>query len=113
MPALPSDAEAATILPQDPPTTLNVYTTLVLAAENAAVKAHNKMRLVQSRVVGYLMLYPPSSEALRTVTMEVDSCNSPGQSDPHQAIYNLGAMYLSHLIILCVSQGFFSLVSDR
>ncbi|KAI0658312.1 hypothetical protein C8Q70DRAFT_917783 [Cubamyces menziesii] len=58
------------------------------------------MRLVQSRVVGYLMLYPPSSESLRTVTMEVDSCNGLGHSDPLQAIYNLGAMYLSHLIIL-------------
>ncbi|KAI0325417.1 hypothetical protein GY45DRAFT_1387560 [Cubamyces sp. BRFM 1775] len=55
------------------------------------------MRIVEPGVVGYLLLYPPSTarEVLNTVVTELTSCDSQrstGKADPHEAVYNLGAI---------------------
>ncbi|OSD07639.1 hypothetical protein PYCCODRAFT_1422286 [Trametes coccinea BRFM310] len=112
MPPLPSADEATRILSRDDSqTTLNLYKTLVLPAERRAVERFTAVCdqsnaplkapiVVYARLVGYLMLYPPSDIARTTLTREVASCNDPDKSDPIQALYELGETYTNHIITL-------------
>ncbi|KAI0357311.1 hypothetical protein OH77DRAFT_1399717 [Trametes cingulata] len=54
--------------------------------------------LIAARVIGFLLLYPPSIEAQRTLVDELASCNN--QRDSSQAVYELGMMYTRHLILI-------------
>ncbi|KAI0364578.1 hypothetical protein BV20DRAFT_1057144 [Pilatotrama ljubarskyi] len=94
--ALPSALEAAQILPPDAATSLALYSTVVLPAEQAALNAAHQ--LIHARVVGYLLLYAPSSHARRTLESEVALCQTT--RDPHPALFEIGAKYVRHLIVL-------------
>ncbi|KAI1791662.1 hypothetical protein LXA43DRAFT_919976 [Ganoderma leucocontextum] len=50
-----------------------------------------------ARVVGYLLLYPPSDQARAVVQREIERCKD--QRDPNQAVYNLGEMYVMDFIL--------------
>ncbi|PIL29689.1 hypothetical protein GSI_08127 [Ganoderma sinense ZZ0214-1] len=58
--------------------------------------ASKKVEAIYSRIVGYLLLRPPSETARGTVTLELESCNR--DIKPYLAVYGLGAMYLKLLI---------------
>ncbi|KAI0334048.1 hypothetical protein GY45DRAFT_1295942 [Cubamyces sp. BRFM 1775] len=102
--ALPSVIQAESILsPSNASTSLNLYRTVVLPAEEAA--SHNagkhqdaQTQLIQVRVVGYLLLYCPSPCARQTLEAEVASCGT--QPDTHAAVFELGAKYIKHLIVI-------------
>ncbi|KAI9058870.1 hypothetical protein FKP32DRAFT_1597177 [Trametes sanguinea] len=109
MSALPSVSEAAEILPRDASTALNLYELLILPAEKAALdrlgcdNANTRTvapSVVYARVVGYLLLYPPSDVARSAVTEDIASCRSPDQQDAFNALYELGAMYTKQFIVL-------------
>ncbi|PIL28033.1 hypothetical protein GSI_09884 [Ganoderma sinense ZZ0214-1] len=93
---LPSLDEATQYLPVGDQNARSLYGTLLLPAEDAAMAAGNKVEVIYSRVVGYLLLHPPSEAARATVTLELASCNKDGE--PFLAVYGLGAMYLKLLI---------------
>ncbi|KAI1791664.1 hypothetical protein LXA43DRAFT_1094283 [Ganoderma leucocontextum] len=102
MTALPSkaEAEAEKLLSDDNPTILSLYDTVLLPAENAASEATDDdatFRVMFARVVGYLLLYPPSEQARAVVQSEVERCKD--QRDPNQAVYDLGEMYVMDFIL--------------
>ena len=100
---LPSKEAAATILPLDNPTALALYNSVVLPAEKAANEKATTdettapFRAMFSRVVGYLLLYPPSDQARAVVQGEIESCQ--GERAPNEAIYDLGEMYVMDFIL--------------
>ncbi|KAI9065041.1 hypothetical protein FKP32DRAFT_1675063 [Trametes sanguinea] len=101
MTALPPPAEVAHLLlacPQLTPTPLTAYRTLVLPAESAALSKGDQASLVHARVLGYLLLYPPSQEARRSLLLEISSCQSADVEKQHEAVFELGAKYLKHFI---------------
>ncbi|CDO70811.1 hypothetical protein BN946_scf184801.g2 [Trametes cinnabarina] len=110
MTALPSANEANRILPRDAPNAISLYTTLILPAERLAVerleaagdKATTDLKalVVYARVVGYLLLFPPSDIARDALLGEVASCNDSSKPDPFEALYGLGKSYVSHIISL-------------
>ncbi|KAH9912218.1 uncharacterized protein B0H18DRAFT_917894 [Fomitopsis serialis] len=51
---------------------------------------------MHARIVGYLLLYPPTSAALSSLKCEVTSCKE--NNDRLQAVYDLGETYVKHLI---------------
>ena len=101
---LPSKEAAATILPLDNPTALALYDSVVLPAEQAANEkaatdeATAPFRAMFARVVGYLLLYPPSDQARAVVQGEIESCQDH-ERDPNEAIYDLGEMYVMDFIL--------------
>ena len=106
MTTLPSAAEAGTHLLKDNADALDLYETVVLPAEKAASDTEattdandssSSMRTAFSRVVGYLLLYPPSDQARAVVQGEIESCK--GERDPNEAIYDLGEMYVMDFIL--------------
>ncbi|KAI1791663.1 hypothetical protein LXA43DRAFT_389198 [Ganoderma leucocontextum] len=104
--ALPSKAEAENLLPKDSPA-LVPYDSVVLPAEKAASEASDTdatMRTMFARVVGYLLLYPPSDQARTVVQSEVERCKT--ERDPNKGIYDLGEMYVKDLILpfYCISE---------
>ncbi|KAH9846874.1 hypothetical protein C2E23DRAFT_539117 [Lenzites betulinus] len=98
MPALPPAADAAALLGSGTGTPLSLYRTLVLPAESAAVSRADKACICQARIVGCLLLYPPSPAARRTLSLELASCNQT--EHPYQALFDLGAMYLTRLVLI-------------
>ncbi|KAJ8474973.1 hypothetical protein ONZ51_g6871 [Trametes cubensis] len=98
MTALPPATTAAEILKSSSPAAFGVYENFVLPAESAAIDACNTLYIIQARVVGYLLLYPPSEDARRALTTELASYKS--SSNVHQRVYGLGAMYLRHFIFV-------------
>ena len=102
MTALPSIAEAEKLLPNDSPA-LSLYGTVLLPAERGAIQHTDKrsdFRVIFTRVVGYLLLYPPSDQARTTLQDEVARCKD--DSDQNQAVYDLGQAYLMDFILpLC------------
>ncbi|KAI0353931.1 hypothetical protein OH77DRAFT_563537 [Trametes cingulata] len=102
MTALPPVTEAAKLLqcgPRDE--CLSVYDTIVRPAERDALDSKapdSKASLIAARVVGYLLLYPPSPAARRTLVEEIRSCSR--EDDPSQTIYRLGQMYIRHLLLI-------------
>ncbi|KAJ3010631.1 hypothetical protein NUW54_g2421 [Trametes sanguinea] len=87
MSVLPSVSEAAEILPRDASTALSLYELLILPAEKAALdrlgcdNVNTTPSVVYARVVGYLLLYPPSDVARSAVTTDVASCRTHNQQD--------------------------------
>ncbi|PIL29686.1 hypothetical protein GSI_08124 [Ganoderma sinense ZZ0214-1] len=53
----------------------------------ASAAAGKKVEAIYSRVVGYLLLRPPSETARGAVELELESCNS--NSEPYLAVYGL------------------------
>ena len=102
MTALPPNAEAEKLLPKNSSASI-LYDTVLLPAEIAAIQIPNKhadLRIMFARVVGYLFLYPPSYQTRTIVQDELAHCK--GESDPNQAVYDLGQTYLMDLILpLC------------
>ena len=102
MTALPPIAEAKTLLQNDSSASI-LYDTVLLPAEIAAIQIPNKhadLRIMFVRIVGYLLLYPPSNQARTMLQGELARCK--GESDPNQAVYDLGQTYLMDLILpLC------------
>ncbi|KAL7278641.1 hypothetical protein ACG7TL_007642 [Trametes sanguinea] len=98
MTALPSAEKAEELLPREPRTPLSVYRTFVLPAEEAALNLaehqNAQTRVIQARVIGYLLLYPPSPQARMMLAREISSCSD------WEAVYDLGAKYIRHFIIL-------------
>ena len=102
MTALPPTTEVAHLLIDDSTSTpLNAYCTLILPAEKAALSEDDKANLIHARIAGYLLLYPPSQEAHRILLLEIVSCERANSNEQHEAVFELGAMYLRHLICLC------------
>lgn len=101
MTALPLAADAASLLlgGSPIPEPLSVYEHVILPAESAALLKTDEAPIVYVRVLGYLLLPPPSEEARRCLTLELDSCNSA--DDPSKAVFELGAMYLAYFIGIC------------
>ncbi|KAM5538035.1 hypothetical protein V8D89_008232 [Ganoderma adspersum] len=105
--ALPSKAEAAKILPSDNPIALDLYDSVVLPAEKGANEqaatdeATAPFRAMFARVVGYLLLYPPSDQARAVVLSEVEHCRDEPQRerDTNEAVYDLGEMYVMDFIL--------------
>ncbi|KAI1783988.1 hypothetical protein LXA43DRAFT_1044466 [Ganoderma leucocontextum] len=99
MTVLPSIAEAEKLLPHDSPAS-SLYATVLLPAERAAIQTTDKhvdFRVIFARVVGYLLLYPPSDQARTILQGEVARCKD--ESDQNQAVYDLGKTYLMDLIL--------------
>lgn len=72
---------------------------LVLEAEASA--GEDKAKLVAARALGYLILDPLSDRALATVLEEIASCNRAlTVAHRNQSLYDLGQMYVKHLILL-------------
>ncbi|KAI9060386.1 hypothetical protein FKP32DRAFT_1578008 [Trametes sanguinea] len=98
MTALPLAEQAEEILPREPRTPLSVYRTFVLPAEEAALNLaehqNAQSRVIHARVIGYLLLYPPSPQARTVLAREISSCSD------WEAVYDLGAKYIRHFIIL-------------
>ena len=102
MTALPPPTEVEHLLIDDPTSTpLNTYCTLILPAEKAALSEDDKANLIHARIAGYLLLYPPSQAARRILTLEIASCEKTNWDEQHEAVFELGAMYLRHFICLC------------
>ena len=82
---------------------LSLYSDVVLPAEKAASEASSSNNAaIFSRIVGYLLLYPPSKDARVVLKSEIELCKH--ESDPNQAIYNLGETYFKHFIqVFCES----------
>ena len=99
MTALPPITEAARLLQNDS-SALILYDTVLLPAEIAAIQIPNKhadLRIMFVRIVGYLLLYPPSDQARAVVQGEISSCQ--GERDANEAIYDLGEMYVMDFIL--------------
>ncbi|PIL24460.1 hypothetical protein GSI_14214 [Ganoderma sinense ZZ0214-1] len=111
MTALPSYDSAAKVLSADNPSALALYNSVVLPAEQVASEAaatdnDATFRAMFARVVGYLLLYPPSDLARAVVQGEIERCaDKPDQND---AVYDLGEMYVMDFIL-----PFFSRSYDR
>lgn len=101
MTALPSAADAPPLLlgGSPIPQALSVYEHVILPAESAALLKAEEAPIVYARVLGYLLLYPPSDEARRCLTLELASCNST--DDPSKAVFQLGAVYVAYFIGIC------------
>lgn len=101
MTALPLAADAAPLLlgGSPMPQALSVYEHVILPAESAALLKTDEAPIVYARVLGYLLLYPPSDEARRCLTHELESCNSA--DDPSEAVFELGAVYVAYFIGIC------------
>ena len=100
MAALPSKAEAQKLLLNDNLTAYHLYDTILLPAEKAASEATDDgatFRTMLVRVVGYLLLYPPSNQARAVVHNEVERCRD--ERNPNEAIYDLGEMYAMDFIL--------------
>ncbi|KAJ2973625.1 hypothetical protein NUW54_g12032 [Trametes sanguinea] len=54
--------------------------------------------LVHARVLGYLLLYPPSQEARRSLVLDLASWQRADVNKRHEAVVELGAKYLKHFI---------------
>ncbi|KAI1786510.1 hypothetical protein LXA43DRAFT_1033466 [Ganoderma leucocontextum] len=76
--------------------TLSLYSEVILPAEKVASEAGSSVNVMFSRVVGYLLLYPPSKNARVVLRNEIELCKD--ESDCNQAIYDLGHMYVTHFI---------------
>ncbi|KAI1788363.1 hypothetical protein LXA43DRAFT_1025506 [Ganoderma leucocontextum] len=100
MTALPCKADAEKLLPKDNPDALRLYDAVLLPAEKAAGEATDNdatLRVMFSRIVGYLLLYPPSEQARAVLQSEVECCQ--GERDQNQAVYGLGEKYVMHFIL--------------
>ncbi|KAI0353930.1 hypothetical protein OH77DRAFT_1426783 [Trametes cingulata] len=101
MTALPPVSEAAKLLPSGSSNLLSIYDTVVLPAERDALDSKapdSEASLLAARVMGFFLLYPPSTAAQRTLVEELSFCNR--EDDPSQAVYQLGQMYIRHLILI-------------
>ncbi|KAM5538697.1 hypothetical protein V8D89_007726, partial [Ganoderma adspersum] len=101
MAALPSvnEVENHNLIPYHDRTALSLYRGVVLPAEKAASEAdHNSGsdHAMFSRIVGYLLLYPPSEDARAVLKREIELCKH--ESDQNMAIYDLGDVYLKNFI---------------
>ena len=94
MTALPPATEVAHLLIDGPTSTpFSAYRTIVLPAEKAALSKGNKANLIHVRIVGYLLLHPPSQAARRTLSLEIVACGRTNLNERHEAVFDLGAMY--------------------
>lgn len=81
-------------------TALDLYETLLLPAESAAAEFGDSVEVMFARVVGHLMLYPPTTDALYTICSELSSYTD--QKTPcHHALYDLGKFYVDNLLSIC------------
>ena len=103
MTALPPIPEATRLIPSLHNSLMSLYASLVLPAEQAASKAANAKHLMYSRVVGYLLLYPPNPTALAALKHDLASCNTADQG-PLKAIYDLGEFYVKNFLLICKSR---------
>lgn len=101
MTALPLAADAALLLlgGWPIPQALSLYEHVILPAESAALLKADEAPIVYARVLGYLILYPPSDEARRCLTLELAACHSA--DDPSKAVLELGAVYIAYFIGIC------------
>ena len=95
MTALPPRDEATKLLSEGS-VPLGLYATLLLPAEEAAIKAANDSNVIYARIVGYLSLNP-----VGPFVNEAASCNLG--DDPISTIYALGRFYRDNLLALCRS----------
>ncbi|KAL4251999.1 hypothetical protein ABKN59_005834 [Abortiporus biennis] len=72
----------------------NVYE-FILTAENSAQNDNDAKNLMYSRVVGYLLLYPPTETAFSFIQNELSSIcdNTETETERNVSIYALGRMY--------------------
>ena len=103
MTALPPITESRRLIPSLDSSVMSFYASLVLPAEEAASKAANPKDLMYSRVVGYLLLYPPNPTALAALKHDVASCNTADQ-DPLKAVYDFGEFYVKNFLLICKSR---------
>lgn len=68
---------------------------------NAQSSAKNKEDLVYSRIVGYLILYPFNLTARQVVINEIATGHHEYGDSTSIKVYELGKMYLEHLIRPC------------
>lgn len=104
MTALPPAPDVEHLLIERPTSiALSAYRNIILPAEQAALSKleDDKAKLIHARVVGYLLLYPPSQKARRILALEIVSCGGKGLNERHEAVFALGATYLRHLICIC------------
>lgn len=74
MTALPPATDVEHLLIDGPTSTaLSAYRNIILPAEQAALSSSkdDRAKLIHARVVGYLLLYPPSQEASSSETQFV------------------------------------------
>ena len=79
---------------------------IVLKAESAAKTAALDKSLMYSRVLGYLILYPPGNIARSHILKEIASGNQhhrDSDEDLNNALYELGKYYVDHLLAPCKS----------
>ena len=92
-------------LPPTIPESLNTSPHILLAysrilqLEIANHEVHEK-KLVNTRILGYLIREGPSTKAKECVAQEVNSCSSDDE------MYKLGKMYYDHYIRACESHSF-------
>ncbi len=72
---------------------------IILAAEAAAQAAGHEKHLIDIRTLGYLFLHPTIGQDRSAVRNEIVSCQN--QPKPHEALYELGALYIDHVLTLC------------
>lgn len=68
---------------------------------DAQSSANNKKELIYCRIVGYLLLHPINLTARGAVLNELASIHGLDGTQPSFKIYELGKMYLEHLIRPC------------
>ncbi len=72
---------------------------IILAAEAAAQAAGHEKHLIDARVVGYLFLHPSIGQDHSAVRAEIVSCKD--HPNLHEALYELGGLYIDHVLTLC------------
>ena len=68
-----------------------------IASEAAETDSDAPFRAMFARVVGYLLLYPPSDQARSVVQSEIE--HGRDERDPNEAVYDLGEMYVMDFIL--------------
>ncbi|TFK82705.1 hypothetical protein K466DRAFT_556152 [Polyporus arcularius HHB13444] len=71
---------------------------IILAAEAAAQAAGHEKHLIDIRTLGYLFLHPTIDQDRLAVRNEIVSCQN--QPNPHETLYELGALYIDHVLTL-------------
>ena len=103
MTALPPRDEATKLLSEGS-VPLGLYATLLLPAEEAAIKAANDSNVIYARIVGYLLLNPLHDTNRCILSSEIlDSCEGKARDKQHDAVYAIGKTYFRHLIRVCES----------
>ena len=115
MMALPSvdEAENQGLISSQDEVALSLYSEVVLPAEKAATEASNSDNAVASRIIGYLLLYPPSDDARATLKSEIELCKDESDVDQNEAVYDLGDTYFKYFIQVFCESDFECYISEH